>query len=92
MKALKNSQSGTVHVATVGMIVAGDANTGPKPTLTPSQREPQRERHGRLVPENPSFNWNAQDRYVNFINFEMEDTNILEMKAYELINKKGPSN
>ena len=35
-------------------------------------------------PRKPSFNCSTHDRYTELINFEMEVTNILEMKAYEL--------
>ena len=38
----------------------------------------------------PVFNWDAQDRYVKLVNFEMEVTNILESKAYELSRTKVP--
>ena len=36
----------------------------------------------------PLFNWNAQDRYVKLMNFEVEVTNILKMKAYQLTNEE----
>ena len=51
---------------------------------TANQKEPQRQRHSRSVLEKPLFNWNAQGRYVKLINFEMEVTDILEMKRQEL--------
>ena len=39
---------------------------------------------GRLALKKPLFNWNAQDRYVKLLDFEMVVTNILKTKAYEL--------
>ena len=58
-------------------------------TIPPaSQREPQKNRHSRLELENPSIHGNAQDRYDELIKFEMEVTNILETKAYELTNEE----
>ena len=44
----------------------------PNHTPTASPREAQMQRHDRKVLENPSFNWNAQDRYVELLNTEME--------------------
>ena len=34
------------------------------------------------------YNWNAQERYVELLNFEMKVMNILETKAYLLINEE----
>ena len=44
--------------------------------------------NGGLALEKPSFNWSAQDRYVELLNFEMEVTNILKAKAYELTDEE----
>ena len=41
-------------------------------------------KHSGPALEKPLFNWNVHDRYVKLMNFEMEVTNILEMKVYEL--------
>ena len=59
---------------------------GPKLAPTANLRKPQRQ--GGPVLENPFFNWNTQDRYVELLNFEMEVANILEPKAHELTDKE----
>ena len=41
-------------------------------------------RHSGQVLVKPAFNWGAQDRYIELMNFEMEVSNILETKVYEL--------
>ena len=37
------------------------------------------------------FNWNAQHRYVELLNFKMELINILETKAYEFTDEEKVS-
>ena len=49
-----------------------------------SHRKPQRPRHRGPGLVKPAFNWGAQDRYIDLMNSEMEVSNILETKAYEL--------
>ena len=70
------------------MLVFRNAETGPQPTCTPSQRQPQGERHGRPVLDKLSFNWNAPDRYVELMKFEMDFKGILERKAFKLTDKE----
>ena len=53
-------------------------------TTTASHSDPQRQGHSRPVLVKPAFNWGTHDRYVEFMNFEMEVKNILETKVYEL--------
>ena len=36
----------------------------------------------------PSFNCDAQERYVEVMNFEIEIMNILETRAYELVDEE----
>ena len=80
-----------VQSVTGVMMVLWNADVGPNLALTASLREPQRQRHGRLTTEKPSFNWNAQDMYVELLNFEMEVLNILGREAYVLtVDKKIP--
>ena len=50
-------------------------------------------KHGHGVPalRQPSFNWNAADKYIILLRFEMEVTNILQAKINELTEEaKGP--
>ena len=44
----------------------------------------QRLRHGGPIIEKPKFSWDAQDRYVELLNFKLEVTNILETGAYKI--------
>ena len=73
-----------IQTATAVMMAFGDTNTRPQTTPTVSHKELQRQGHGGPVLEKPLFNWDAQDRYNELINFEMEVTDILEMRTYEL--------
>ena len=43
-----------------------------------------RPRHGSLALRQPVFDWKAPDRNIELLNFEMEVTNILQTRAYEL--------
>ena len=52
--------------------------------MTPNHQETHRQRYGGPVLEKPKFNWDVQDRYVKLLNFELEVTNILETRAYEI--------
>ena len=38
----------------------------------------------------PASNWEAPDRYVELLNFEMEVANVLQAKAYDLEEDKVP--
>ena len=51
-------------------------------------RGPQRWRHGHPILEKPSFYWDTQDRDVELMNLEMEVTNILETRAYDLTDEE----
>ena len=49
-------------------------------TLTSFYSKPRRatvQRHGGPALEKPSFNWHAQERYGELLNFEMDATNTL---------------
>ena len=70
------------------MMVLGDADFEPWLAPPASLRGPQRQRYDRPTLEKPSFNWNAQDKYIELLNFEMEVMNILEIKAYELTDEE----
>ena len=68
----------------VAMIAFRDTDAGTQQAPTASHRELQGKRHGVPVLDNPSFNWDAENRHVKLKSFEMEVTNILETKVYEL--------
>ena len=44
--------------------------------------------HGGPKLETPKFNWDAQDSYVELVNFELKVTNILETRAYKKVMRK----
>ena len=46
--------------------------------------EASRHRHSRPSLWQPFFDWNAPDKYVELLSFEMEVMNILQTKTYEL--------
>ena len=58
-----------IQVATAVMMVLRDADSGTQPATTASLREPQRQRNGTPALEKPSFHWNAQERYIELLNF-----------------------
>ena len=65
-----------IKVPTAVIMVLRDVDTGPRTaTNTASPRESQRLRHGGQALEKPSLNWNAQDKYVDLLNFEIEVLN-----------------
>ena len=66
------------------MMAFQDTDTVFWPATIPNQCETQRQRHGGPILEKPKFNWDAQDRYVELLNFKMEVTNILETGAYRI--------
>ena len=77
-----------IQAAVVIMLLRG-VDAGPYLAPTAKLREPQQQRHGGLALEKPSFNWNAQDRYVELLNFEIEKAKILEKKRHmDLLTKK----
>ena len=71
----------SIQAATVVMIPFRDVNVGSQPVSTTSPRKPEGHRNSGLALERPLLNCNTQDRYVELMNFEMEVTNILEMKG-----------
>ena len=80
----------TVQAATVVMIVFRDTETGPQRATAPNQQERQRKRHRGPILERP----NSTGRCIQvcqLLTFEVEVTNILETKAYEICGEeKGP--
>ena len=73
-----------IQVETAVMMVFRDTNTEPWPTTMASHSKPQKQSNCWTIYEKSSFNWDSQDRWAQLINIEMEDTNILETRAYEL--------
>ena len=50
--------------------------------------EHQRPRQVGSVLSQPVFDWKAPDRYVELLNFEMEVSNMLQAKVYDLNDKE----
>ena len=78
----------TIQVVIAVMMVLQDTDVVPQLSPLSSLRESQRQGHGRLALEKPSFNWNVQDRYVELLNFRMEVMNILGTKYKNQLIKK----
>ena len=57
-------------------------------TMPASHSEPPKQRHGEPIVVKPDFSLDAQERYVELINFEMEVTNILATKTYKLTEEE----
>ena len=67
-----------IQTVTAVMMALRHADVGKRTTAnTASPTEPLRWRHGGSVLEKPLFNQNAQERYMELLNFELEVTNIL---------------
>ena len=78
-----------IQAATAGVMVLRETEPGPRPsTNIASLREAHRQRHGGAGLKQPSVNWNVRDKHVEILHFEMEVTNILQTKTYE-INDEG---
>ena len=60
------------------------AHSRPK---TASLEEAHRQGHSGSA-EQPSFNWNVSDKYVELISFKLDVTNILQTKTYELTEEE----
>ena len=73
-----------IQALTAARMLLWDADVALQLSPTECQRERQRQRHGWLALEKPSFNWNAQNMYVELLNFEMEVMKSLETKADDL--------
>ena len=59
-----------------------EGDLGPTPGInTISLGETFIHRHSRPALMKPSFNWNAPDKYVELLTFEMEVANILQIKT-----------
>ena len=61
-----------IQAATAVMMTMRGPDVGPLLVPSANLREPQWWRHGRPALEKPLFNWNAQDKYMEFVKFEME--------------------
>ena len=73
-----------IQTFTVAVMVLWEADVEPRSyASTPISREVHRQKHVRSGPKQPSFNWNVT-KYVDLLNLEMEVTNILKTKTYEL--------
>ena len=53
-----------------------------------NQQETQRQRNGGLILKKPRLNWDAPDRYIKLLNFQIEVTHILETRAHEISNEE----
>ena len=72
-----------IHSATATVMVLRETDAGLiSGTSMANMGEAYIYRHGGPVLRQPSFDWNASDRYIELLSFEMEVTNILQTKTY----------
>ena len=76
-----------IHAAMAVMIVLRYTDAGPQPPTVVSHRKPQRQRHNGPIHKKPTCNWDAQDRYVELVNFEKEVLSMLDTKLYALLEE-----
>ena len=68
---------------------SAEADVGPRSGASAaSLRKTHPHRHGEAALKQPLLNWNATDKYVELLNFQMEVTNILQTKTYELTEEE----
>ena len=77
-----------MQAATVVMTAFRDTEPGLQTATTQYQWQNQRQRYGGLILEKPRFNCDMPDRYVKLLNFELEVTNILEIRAYRISDEE----
>ena len=74
-----------IQAVKAAVMVMREADTGPKSgNNTFSLVEAHMHRHGRPALGQPSLNWNATDKYTKLLSFEMDITNILQIKRCAL--------
>ena len=80
----------TIQTATAAAKALEEADTRPNSgTSTAKIGEAHRPRHSRSALRQVSFNWKTLDRYVELLNFEMEVTDILQTRTYELNDEQS---
>ena len=89
MVGLDSMQMAVMQVAIQAAIVAvmslKEADTGPTTGVNMAKAgEMHRPRHGGPALRQPAFNWETPDECIELLNFEMEETNILQARAYKL--------
>ena len=77
-----------IQVTTAVMMAFRNMDAGTQPTTTANYRELQRQMCSRPIVEKPLFNWDAKDRYVELVTFDMEVMSILQTRAYELTDEE----
>ena len=78
-----------IQAATAAVMKLREADTGTTSgTSMANVGEAHRHRYSRPALMQPSFNWNAPDKYVELLSFEMDVLNILQTKTYELNDKE----
>ena len=77
-----------MQAVTAVMMALRDTDETSCPATTATLTEPQRQKHGRQALERPLFNWNAQDRFIELLNIELEVMNILERNTYDLTDEE----
>ena len=78
-----------VQRARAAVLALREADSEPASgSRTANAGEPCRHRHGGSALRQPSFDWNAPDKFVELLKFEMEVANMLQTKKYRLNNEE----
>ena len=78
-----------IQAGMVVMMTMREAHTGPASSAkTWGFGDAHRQLHSRPALEQPSFNWNAPEKYVKLLSFEMEAMNILQTTTYKLTDEE----
>ena len=75
-----------VILAAMAMVMLiRESDAGPVSGMnTASVGEAHRQRHGWLAVKQLVYNWNAPDKYAEFLSFEIKVVNVVQTKTYEL--------
>ena len=77
-----------IQAATVAVtMLRADAGAASGASMA-NEREAYKQRHGQPPLRQPSFDWNAPDKHVELLSFEVEVINILYTKMYEELMKR----
>ena len=74
-----------IQAATVAVMVLREADARPASgTRMTSTGEACKHRHGGTALRQPSIDWTVPDRYAEHLYFEMEVTNVIQTRTFEL--------
>ena len=81
-----------IQLVTAAVMALREAETGPASgSSTANAEEVHRPRYGGPTLPQWSFNWKTPNKYVGLLNFEMDVTNTLQTRIYELHDEEKVS-